>query len=135
MTLKSLLAGGLLALGIGLGSGLAVEPADAKTRVYIGIGNPYPYYDCYNPGYLDWCGHGFYRPAYRFYPRYRYYRDDQADRRHSCRSAERAIRHAGYRNVRAVDCGGRIYGFQATKRGKRYSLRVNALTGRITTSR
>jgi hypothetical protein len=138
MTFKSLLVGGLLALGLGFGSGLAVDSAEAKTRVYIGVGNPYPYYDCYNPGYIDWCGNGFYRPAYRYHPRRsRFYNDDDyyVDRRNSCRSAARAIRNAGYRNVRAVDCNGRIYGFKATKRGKRYSLRVNSLTGRISVNR
>jgi hypothetical protein len=132
--IKSLLAGGLMVLSLGLG----VTSAEAKTRVHIGvgIGNPY-YYECENPGYIDFCGRGFYRGFYRPYyaPRYRYYGDDGYVTRRSCNSAARAIRTAGYRNIKATDCAGRHFGFTASKRGKVYKLRVDSATGRISLRR
>jgi hypothetical protein len=147
MALKSLIAGGLLALGLGLG--LTAAPAEAKTRVHIGIGVGSPFYDyrCENPGFIDFCGAGFYhrpyyRPYYRpynydpyydpYYPRLRHRR---VVRRSTCDSAALAIREAGYRNIRAVDCAGRFYSYRATKRGRSYSLRVDTRSGRISVRR
>ncbi len=135
MTLKSVLLGGLLATGIGFapGAGLFEAPAEAKTRIHIGIGTGYPGYhygDC-GPGLIDWCDYGYYRPGwrYRLVPR-RHYEENFGQNR-SCRAAARAIRQAGYRNIRATDCTGNIFAFRAVKKGKSYRLRVNAVSGRI----
>jgi hypothetical protein len=144
MSFKSLIAGGALVLATTFGLGLAADTAEAKTKVHVSIGFGSPYYvhgyrhgyygyrGCVNPGILDWCGAGIYRsrfddpffdPRPRYHPRYRLAR--------SCDAAARAIRHAGYRNIRSTDCDGRYYGFRATKRGKVYALRVDNRTGRI----
>jgi hypothetical protein len=140
MVLKSLIAGGLVALGLSF----AVAPAEAKTRVHIGIGVGSPFYDyrCENPGFIDFCGQGFYhRPYYRpyyydpyydpYYPRLRH----RVVRESTCDDAAQAIREAGYRNIRATDCSGRFYSYRATKRGRSYSLRVDTRSGRITVRR
>lgn len=139
MFLKSLIASGLVALGLGL----ATAPAEAKTRIHIGIGTGSPFYDyrCENPGFVDFCGLGFYRPYYRPYYRTRLYDPyypplrHRVIRRNSCDAAALAIRSAGYRNIRATDCSGRFYSYRATKRGRNYSLRVDTRSGRISVNR
>ncbi len=134
----SFIAASLMALGLTIGA----VAAEAKTRVHIGIGVGHPYYDCVNPGYVDFCGLGIYRGGfYRdfhspyYNPRYRFFNEPRYRRGHGCSDAARAIRSAGYRNVKATDCVGRHLGFSATKRGKVYKLRVDSVTGRIAVRR
>lgn len=57
--------------------------------------------------------------------------DRRRSARYSCAQARRLVRNAGYRRVRATDCRGRIYGFAASRDGRRYSLRSNARRGTI----
>jgi hypothetical protein len=51
----------------------------------------------------------------------------------ACSDARRVIRHAGYRNVRTVKCGGKYHHFTAQKRVTKYrlNLKVRATTGKI----
>lgn len=50
-----------------------------------------------------------------------------------CSNARRVIRHAGYRNIRTVKCGGKFHHFTAQKRDTKYrlNLKVRATTGKI----
>ena len=51
----------------------------------------------------------------------------------ACGEARRVIRHAGYRNIRTVKCGGKFHHFTAQRRGTKYrvNLQVRATTGKI----
>jgi hypothetical protein len=51
----------------------------------------------------------------------------------TCNDARRVIRHAGYRNIRTVKCGGKFHHFTAQRRGTKYrlNLKVRATTGKI----
>lgn len=51
----------------------------------------------------------------------------------ACSQARLIIRHAGYRNIRTLKCGGRFHQFTARKRGAEYrvNLKVWARTGKI----
>ena len=49
----------------------------------------------------------------------------------SCQSVGRALRQFGYRNVRAVECGGVNYKYVAYLGYQRYLVRVNSRNGAI----
>ena len=51
----------------------------------------------------------------------------------ACSDARRVIRHAGYRNIRTIKCGGKFHHFTAQRRDTKYrlNLRVRATTGKI----
>jgi hypothetical protein len=51
----------------------------------------------------------------------------------TCSEARRVIRYEGYRNIRAVKCGGKYHHFTARKPGTKYSLnlKVRITTGKI----
>jgi hypothetical protein len=51
----------------------------------------------------------------------------------ACSDARRVIRHAGYRNIRTIKCGGKYHQFTAQRRGMKYleNLKVRATTGKI----
>jgi hypothetical protein len=133
MSIKSLVSGALAAGALALvGATSMTAPAEAKTRIYLGIGHGY--YGCVNPGYIDWCGLDAYRVYHRPYisPRSRFYFDEpRFVAGGECRAAARAIRANGYRNIRALDCRGRHFMFRATRKGKTYHLKVDTATGRI----
>jgi hypothetical protein len=95
-------------------------PVEAKPKVIIHLGIPHYGYDP-GPGYRFRRGYGWYRPIYRDYTPYRL----------SCRQAAREIRALGYRNITALDCSGRTYVFEASRRGRLYELEVNSRTGSI----
>ncbi len=135
---KTIIAG--FALLIAVFAFQPVNQAEAKVRVQIGIGgyggyNPYydgygnryrPHYRqrYYGPGY-----YGDYRPRrYRYVPRYR---PRRATRRLNCRQARRVVRSYGYRNIRALDCRGKRYTFNAIKHGRWYQVRLNSRNGRL----
>lgn len=50
-----------------------------------------------------------------------------------CSDARRVIRHAGYRNIRTVKCGGKYHHFTARRRDTKFlvNLKVRATTGKI----
>jgi hypothetical protein len=76
--------------------------------------------DYYDPSYYD---PFFYDPYYDLPP----YREKL-----SCERARGLLRHNGYRNVKALDCGGRKYVFLATKNRKRYRIAMSSWDGHIT---
>lgn len=50
-----------------------------------------------------------------------------------CSDARRVIRHAGYRNIRTIKCGGKYHHFIARQRDTKFlvNLKVRATTGKI----
>jgi hypothetical protein len=89
----------------------------AKVKIYLGA----PHYD-YRVG-PDWRfreGYGWYDPVVIY------------DRgRISCSEARRIVRRSGFRNVDTVECNGRTYTFEATRRGRDVTVFVNSRNGRI----
>jgi hypothetical protein len=137
MSLKSLVLGGMAMLGAAVATvPVMTSDAEAKTRIYLGVGAGYdPFYDPYFDD-CDYRGVGLrcryydgrvyrYRPYFRPAPRFYF------EGRNSCSTAARAISRGGYRNVKALDCKGRYYKYQATRRGKVYLFNVDTRTGRI----
>jgi hypothetical protein len=132
MTLRSAVAASFLAMSA---LALAPEAAEAKTKVFIGIGG----YPCYSHSYLG-CGYGYpyYARRHYYYSGYPYYDDYDDDyyvkpvkRRISCSHAAEILRDHGYRKIKARDCGGRTYTFRAHKKGHIYLVSVSSRTGRI----
>jgi hypothetical protein len=73
-------------------------------------------------------------PRVGVYGGYGGYDDDDYDRRRrklGCWEARRLVREHGYRVVDTVKCGGRIYTFEATRRGRLFLVNVNAWTGAV----
>jgi len=99
-----------------------------RDGLYFGT---YRYYDpwFYGPYYY---APYHYDPFYD-YPYYGYTYDDAP--RLSCKRVRRLLRRQGYRKLRAYDCKGRVYGFYAKYRGKRYKLRVNAYSAHVRSRR
>jgi hypothetical protein len=137
MALKSALAAGLVALTMAFVPG---APAEAKTRVHIGIGSG-PFVDyCWTRGGRH-CGwrprpHHFYyvphhRPLYFYGYDYRYDHRRPVARKMSCRAAANLVDHSGYNHVRTSECRGEVYTFRARKKGHNYIVKVNAFTHRI----
>ena len=92
--------------------------ADAKTNVQIYFGMPHYGYQV-GPDYRYRDGYGWYRPS-------GYYRG-----RLSCGEARRIVRNSGFRNVATIECNGRTYTFEATRRGRDVTVFVNSRTGAI----
>lgn len=92
--------------------------ADTKVKLYFG---GMPHYDYQlGPDYRYRDGYGWYRPS-GFYNRGRL----------SCGEARRVVRNNGFRNVSAIECNGRTYTFEATRRGRDVTVLVDSRTGRI----
>ncbi len=49
----------------------------------------------------------------------------------SCGEARASVRHSGYRNVATIECRGRTYTFEATRRGRDVIVYVNAKNGAL----
>ena len=99
-----------------------------RDGLYIGT------YRSYNP----WFYGPYYYAPYHYdpfydYPYYGYTYDDSP--RLSCKRIRRLLGRQGYRKLRAYDCKGRVYGFYAKYRGKKYKLRVNAYTAHVKSKR
>jgi len=100
-----------LAMGIPLG-------AEAKTNVMIHLGIPHYGYQV--------------GPDYRFRDGYGWYRPIGINRgRLSCGEARRVVRNSGFRNVATIECNGRTYTFEATRRGRDVTVFVNSRTGAV----
>ena len=95
----------------------------AHRRFHRHVGRPHRG-PVYYGWYWDYYDPFFYDPY--FYDPYYYYTT-----RITCDSARRLLRGHGYRNVKAYDCRGKTYGFQATKGKKRYRITVDARNGQI----
>ena len=93
--------------------------AQADVKVYLGV----PHYD-YRVA-PDWRfreGYGWYNPFVVY---------DRGYGRLSCREARRIVRNSGFRNVETIECNGRTYTFEATRRGRDVTVYVNSRNGRI----
>ena len=121
--LKSILTAGAIATSL---AGFA-STADAKVKIYLGVGDPNYYGDGYN-------GAGYYGDGYSGegddYRRPQRYYDDRPTR-YSCRQVRRQLRARGWRNIEAQDCEGRYYSFIAYRHGDAYELRVRSRDGEI----
>ena len=93
--------------------------ADAKVKIYLGLQH-YGYQ--VGPDYR-------YRDGYGWYQDTRYYNYNRG--RLSCGEARRAVRNNGFRNVNTIECNGRTYTFEATRRGRDVTVFVDSRTGRI----
>lgn len=91
--------------------------ADTKVKLYFGV----PHYG-YQVG-----------PDYRYRSGYGWYLDRNYYNRGriSCGEAKRIVRNSGFRNVNTVECSGRTYTFEATRRGRDVTVFVNSKNGRI----
>ena len=49
----------------------------------------------------------------------------------SCGEARRVVRNSGFRNVSTIECNGRTYTFEATRRGRDVTVFVNSRTGAV----
>ena len=100
----------------------AMPPAAdaAKVKIYLGV----PHYGYQvGPDYRFREGYGWYQ--------YSDYNDDYNRGRLSCSEARRAVRNSGFRNVSTIECNGRTYTFEATRRGRDVTVFVDSRTGRI----
>jgi hypothetical protein len=94
--------------------------AEADVKVYLGM----PHYDYrVAPGWRYREGYGWYDPIVidRGFIRGRL----------SCGEARRIVRRSGFRNVETIECNGRTYTFEATRRGRDVTVFVNSRNGRI----
>jgi hypothetical protein len=118
--------------------GLAISaPAHAEVRFNFGIGvgadpdfcdGPFDNRNCWDPPFMGPPGirpPGFV-PYYPYYP----YRQPAAARI-SCDTGARIVLGSGYRSVRAIDCRGDTYRYQASRKGKPVEIRMWSRTGRI----
>jgi hypothetical protein len=93
-------------------SGATPSMADVDVNIGVGggIGVPHPYI------YGD--------PYYDDYP---YRRRGRL----SCYEAKQLLRDRGYRRVVTIECRGRMYTFEASRRGRRGLFNVNSRTGGV----
>jgi hypothetical protein len=90
--------------------------ADTNFKLYLGM----PHYD-YRVG-----------PDYRFRKGYGWYRPGVIHRgRISCGEARRIVRNSGFRNVDTIECRGRTYTFEATRRGRDVTVYFDSRNGRV----
>lgn len=133
MAFKSIVAAGLAALTLAF---MPAPQAEAKTKVVISIGTPgFGYGSSYCYHHPRRCGYWTPRPHYYYVPRHRpiYYYDDYEPirRKLSCGAARNLVDHSGFNKVRASECRGKVYTFTASRKGHRFVVKVNSLTGRI----
>ena len=139
MALKTTIAAGFAAIMMSLFAG---SPAEAGTKVVIGIGNfGWGVQSCW--GGWRYCGRHHRHRNYAYVPRHHnryvvYYSDGYGGRGYarshrgiSCATAGRIVGRNGYASVRTNDCRGDVFTFNARKNGKFHRVRVNARNGRI----
>jgi hypothetical protein len=113
--MKKFILASAFAVAITMGLPVAAE-ADTKVKVYLGL----PHYDYrVGPDYRFRDGYGWYRPVGIYRGRL------------SCGEARRVVRRSGFRNVATVECNGRTYTFEATRRGRDVTVFVNSRTGAV----
>ena len=107
--MKKFILASAFAAAIAMGLPLAAE-ADTKVKVYLGM----PHYGYQvGPDYRFRDGYGWYPPlplGIQLVPR---------------------VRHSGFRNVATIECNGRTYTFEATRRGRDVTVFVNSRTGAV----
>ena len=57
--------------------------------------------------------------------------DNYGDGRLSCGEARARVRSSGFRNVNTIECNGRTYTFEATRRGRDVTVFINSRTGAL----
>ena len=114
--MKKLILASAFAAAIAVGMPLTAE---AKTSVKIYLGVPHYSYQV-GPDYRFRSGYGWYRPI-----------GVSMRGRLSCGEARARVRHSGFRNVSTIECQGRIYTFEATRRGRDVTVFVNSRTGAV----
>lgn len=128
MFVRKLVRPALLAAALATAVATATTAAKADVDVFLGLGggpgfgghgHGYGPGPDFGPGYYD--DPGFYRPYYRF--------------RISCWEGRDSVREAGFRNVRAIDCNGSRYSYEARRRGDSFIVSVNSRSGRIVSVR
>lgn len=106
-------------------AGSSPSTAGSNVDVRFGFGTPYYGHSAYP--YYPYYGDVYYRD--------RFYDDDDYVYRPrgkmSCWQAKQLVRDRGFRRVRTVECNGRIYTFEAIRRGKVVVISVNARTGAV----
>jgi hypothetical protein len=110
MNLRNSLCAAALAVPMML-AGASQSMADTDVDVRFGIGLP-------GYGY----SHSDYDDDYSFHRPYR---------RLSCWQARQLVRDRGFRRVRTVECHGRVYTFEARRRGRIVLVSVNSRTGAV----
>src|SRR5436190_5513058 len=127
MVKKILMAAGLAAAFL-----VSAQVAEAKVKVFVGIGQPggYCYYN-YDP--LRCGNYGYYpRPGYFVpHPGYGYEDDYDYGDRVSCGEARSIVRERGFRDVRTTECGGKYHTFIGRKKGGIFRIKVYSRNGRI----
>jgi hypothetical protein len=114
--MKKLIFASAFAAALAMGLPMAAQ-ADTKVKVYLGL----PHYGYQvGPDYRFREGYGWYRPV-AVYNRGRV----------SCGEARRIVRNSGFRNVATIECQGRTYTFEATRRGRDVTVYVNSRTGAV----
>ena len=114
--MKKLFLASAFAAALAMGLPMAAQ-ADTKVSVYLGL----PHYGYQvGPDYRFRDGYGWYRPV-GVYNRGRL----------SCGEARSKVRRSGFRNVDTIECRGRTYTFEATRRGRDVTVYVNSWTGAI----
>jgi hypothetical protein len=105
-----------------LAFGMPTAADAAKVKIYLGM----PHY-----GYQVGPDYRF-REGYGWYQDSGYYNNRYNNRgRLSCGEARARVRYSGFRNVATIECQGRTYTFEATRRGRDVTVYVNSRTGAI----
>ena len=113
--MKKLFLASAFAVALAMGVPVAAEAA-TNVQIYFGV----PHYG-YQVG-----------PDYRFRKGYGWYRHAGINRgRLSCGEARRVVRNNGFRNVDTIECNGRTYTFEATRRGREVTVFVDSRNGRV----
>ena len=112
--MKSIIIASVFAATLTMGLPVAAQ-ADTDFKIYLGM----PHYS-YRVG-----------PDYRFREGWGWYRPDVRYGRLSCGEARRIVRRSGFRNVSTIECRGRTYTFEATRRGRDVTVYVNSRTGDV----
>ena len=127
----------LLAAGLAAAFTLSAQIAEAKVKVFIGIGG-YPggycndHYDPYRCG--DRGDYGYYpRPGFYdpYPPNYDPYPPAYDYDRVSCDEAWQMLSERGYRDIRISSCGGHYYVFIARKHHQAFLIKVSSRNGDI----
>ncbi len=136
MALKSIIAAGFVAATMAF---LPVQPAEAGTKITVGIGLGGPSYSCWrHPRYCGWAPRPryFYAPPRRpalYYYGYDYRRP--VARKMSCSAARNLVDHSGFNRVNTTECRGEVYTFTGLRKGHRYVVKVDAFARRIVGTR
>ena len=113
--MKKLFLASAFAAAVAIGMPMAAE-AHPNVKVYLGMSH-YGYQ--VGPDYRFRSGYGWYRPVGIHRGRL------------SCGEARRTVRNSGFRNVSTIECNGRTYTFEATRRGRDVTVYVNSRTGAV----